>query len=65
LEETDPMAKHRTIAAALALLSVAWVAHPALAEKTYDPGASDTEIKLGQTMPYSGPLSAFATLARA
>jgi branched-chain amino acid transport system substrate-binding protein len=65
LEETDPMAKHRTIAAALALLSVAWVADPALAEKTYDPGASDTEIKLGQTMPYSGPLSAFATLARA
>jgi ABC-type branched-subunit amino acid transport system substrate-binding protein len=35
------------------------------AQKHYDPGASDTEIKLGQTMPYSGPLSAFATLGRA
>jgi ABC-type branched-subunit amino acid transport system substrate-binding protein len=37
----------------------------AQAEARYDPGASDTEIKLGQTMPYSGPLSAFATLGRA
>jgi ABC-type branched-subunit amino acid transport system substrate-binding protein len=27
------------------------------ADKKYDEGASDTEIKLGQTMPYSGPLS--------
>ena len=28
---------------------------PAVAQKKYDPGASDSEIKLGQTMPYSGP----------
>ena len=38
---------------------------PAFAQKKYDPGASDTEIKLGQTMPYSGPLSGFATLGKA
>jgi ABC-type branched-subunit amino acid transport system substrate-binding protein len=38
---------------------------PAPAQKKYDPGASDTEIKIGQTMPYSGPLSAFGTLGRA
>ncbi len=37
----------------------------ASAETRYGPGVSDTEIKLGQTMPYSGPLSAFATLGRA
>ena len=37
----------------------------ASAQKKYDPGASDTEIKIGQTMPYSGPLSAFGTLGRA
>src|SRR3984957_3014826 len=37
----------------------------AFAQKHYDSGASDTEIKLGQTMPYSGPVSAFATLGRA
>jgi branched-chain amino acid transport system substrate-binding protein len=32
-------------------------AGPALAEKKYGPGATDSEIKLGQTMPYSGPAS--------
>src|SRR6266478_10191207 len=34
------------------------------AEKQYDPGASDTSIKIGNTMPYSGPNSAFAVLGR-
>ncbi len=34
-------------------------------EKKYDPGASDTEIKLGQTMPYSGPNSTFGVYGRA
>ena len=33
--------------------------------KRYDPGASDTEIKLGQTMPYSGPASAYGTVGKA
>jgi len=32
---------------------------PAQAQKTYSPGASDTEIKLGQSTPLSGPASAF------
>jgi hypothetical protein len=31
----------------------------ARAEKKYGPGASDTEIKIGQTMPYSGPASIY------
>ena len=35
------------------------------AEKKYDPGASDTSIKIGSTMPYSGPNSAFAVVGRA
>jgi len=30
----------------------------------YDPGASDTEIKIGQTMPYSGPGSAFSAIGK-
>jgi branched-chain amino acid transport system substrate-binding protein len=34
------------------------------AEKKYGPGASDTEIKLGQTVPYSGPASAFSSYGR-
>jgi ABC-type branched-subunit amino acid transport system substrate-binding protein len=34
------------------------------AEKKYGPGVTDTEIKLGQTMPYSGPASAYGTIGR-
>jgi ABC-type branched-subunit amino acid transport system substrate-binding protein len=34
-------------------------------EKKYDSGASDTEIKIGQTMPYSGPASGYGTQGRA
>src|SRR5579862_4360757 len=41
------------------LLSAFMVASPALAQKAYSPGASDTEIKLGQSTPLSGPASAF------
>ena len=36
----------------------------ALAEKKYDPGATDTEIKIGHTNPYSGPASAYGTIGR-
>jgi branched-chain amino acid transport system substrate-binding protein len=38
---------------------------PALAAGTYGPGASDTEIKLGQTMPYSGFASSVSTIGKA
>ncbi len=34
------------------------------AEKKYDPGASDTEIKIGQTVPHSGPGSLYGVLGR-
>jgi branched-chain amino acid transport system substrate-binding protein len=34
-------------------------------EKKYGPGVSDTEIKLGQTAPYSGPASSFGATTRA
>jgi ABC-type branched-subunit amino acid transport system substrate-binding protein len=37
---------------------------PAAAQKLYDTGATDAEIKIGQTMPYSGPLSSYATLGK-
>ena len=36
-------------------------ASPSLAKK-YDPGANDTEIKIGNTMPYSGPQSAYSVV---
>jgi branched-chain amino acid transport system substrate-binding protein len=40
-------------------LSALLTTSPALAQKAYSPGASDTEIKLGQSTPLSGPASAF------
>ena len=36
----------------------------ALAQKKYDPGASDTEIKVGNTNPYSGPASAYGAIGK-
>src|SRR5690348_12939055 len=48
-----------------ALLALTLAAGPAIAEKKYDPGATDTEIKLGQSYPYSGPVSAYSTVAKA
>ena len=55
----------QTIAVAAAVLFLIWGNAPAYAEKHYGPGVTDTEIKLGQTMPYSGPASAYATIGRA
>jgi branched-chain amino acid transport system substrate-binding protein len=40
------------------------LAGPAAAEKKYGPGVTDTEIKIGQTMPYSGPSSIWGMLGR-
>ncbi|HKU95873.1 MAG TPA: ABC transporter substrate-binding protein [Vineibacter sp.] len=37
----------------------------AMAQKRYSPGASDTEIKIGQTMPYSGPASSYGVIGKA
>jgi branched-chain amino acid transport system substrate-binding protein len=51
--------------AVAAFIAFASCVDPASAQKKYDPGATDSEIKLGQTMPYSGPLSGFITLAKA
>ncbi|HUB94885.1 MAG TPA: hypothetical protein VL993_03155, partial [Stellaceae bacterium] len=57
---------NRSGTAALAILfGVTLICGPAAAEKKYGPGVSDTEIKLGQTMPYSGPLSALGSYGRA
>ncbi|MFN0313921.1 MAG: ABC transporter substrate-binding protein [Burkholderiales bacterium] len=46
-------------------LALALASQPAGAEKKYSPGASDSEIKIGQTMPYSGPVSAYGAIGRA
>ena len=50
------------LSAALALCTA--MTGPVLAQKKYDSGASDTEIKIGNIMPYSGPASAYAAIGR-
>ena len=49
---------------AIATLLTAAFASSAFAQKKYDPGATDTEIKIGNIMPYSGPASAYATIGK-
>ncbi|WP_027570166.1 ABC transporter substrate-binding protein [Bradyrhizobium sp. URHA0013] len=51
------------VLAAFALCTA--MGNPALAQKKYDSGASDTEIKIGNIMPYSGPASAYAAIGKA
>jgi branched-chain amino acid transport system substrate-binding protein len=46
-------------------VALALSASSAQAQKNYDPGATDTEIKIGQTVPFSGPASAYATIGKA
>jgi branched-chain amino acid transport system substrate-binding protein len=53
------MARNWLQLSAAALIGAALAAGPAAAQKKYSPGASDKEIKIGQTNPYSGPASAY------
>ncbi len=50
------------VTATLGIAAVA--ASPVAAQKKYDPGASDSEIKIGNIMPYSGPASAYAEIGK-
>ena len=47
-----------------ALLAAAFASPAVFAQKKYDPGATDTEIKIGNTNPYSGPASAYGTIGK-
>jgi branched-chain amino acid transport system substrate-binding protein len=47
------------------VVATALSASAAYAQKKYDTGATDTEIKIGQTVPFSGPASAYATIGKA
>ena len=59
------MLTRRLLTTATVAFSLALASSLALAQKKYDPGASDTEIKIGNTMPYSGPASAYGTIGKA
>ena len=55
-----PTHKLAIFSAALAVLAAS--SSGALAQKKYDTGATDTEIKIGNIMPYSGPASAYGVI---
>ncbi|MGI4815858.1 MAG: ABC transporter substrate-binding protein [Janthinobacterium lividum] len=50
----------RALPGAIGLLLCAALTNVAFAAKQYGPGASDTEIRIGNTMPYSGPASVYS-----
>jgi branched-chain amino acid transport system substrate-binding protein len=56
--------KPRIAAFATAVIAFAAVSSSALAQKKYDTGATDTEIKIGNIMPYSGPASAYGVIGK-
>jgi branched-chain amino acid transport system substrate-binding protein len=53
------------LAAPLAALGASLLARAGLAEEAKTPGVTASDIKIGQTMPYSGPASAYAQVGRA
>jgi branched-chain amino acid transport system substrate-binding protein len=55
----------RRLLSIAAILAAALASPASLAQKKYDPGANDKEIKIGNIMPYSGPASAYGTIGKA
>ena len=58
------MVPERVRTAALAAAVIVVSSGVALAQKKYDTGATDTEIKIGNIMPYSGPASAYGVIGK-
>jgi branched-chain amino acid transport system substrate-binding protein len=59
------LARRKHLIAAVATGAIAFASTGgALAQKKYDSGASDTEIKIGNIMPYSGPASAYGVIGK-
>jgi branched-chain amino acid transport system substrate-binding protein len=58
------MAIKRAIVTALSAASLVLASGLALAAGQYGPGVTDTEIKIGNTMPYSGPASAYGVIGK-
>src|ERR1700704_2414116 len=54
----------RIAAFSTAVIVFATISGSALAQKKYDTGATDTDIKIGNIMPYSGPASAYGVIGR-
>ena len=56
--------RRENLAALAMLVAGVLVTALALAQKKYDPGASDSEIKIGNIMPYSGPASSYGVIGK-
>src|SRR5258705_14017363 len=56
--------KLRIAAFSTAVIAFAAMSGSAFAQKKYDTGATDTEIKIGNIMPYSGPASAYGVIGK-
>ena len=56
--------RFQVVAASAAFALCTAMTGPVLAQKKYDSGASDTEIRIGNIMPYSGPASAYAAIGK-
>src|ERR1700757_2209647 len=54
----------RLVALSIAIILLVVLGSSALGQKKYDTGATDTEIKIGNIMPYSGPASAWSVIGR-
>jgi branched-chain amino acid transport system substrate-binding protein len=59
-----PFTANKLAVAAAALAICVASTGGALAQKKYDSGATDTEIKIGNIMPYSGPASAYGVIGK-
>ena len=59
-----PVTTRRLAIASAAFVVFAASSGSALAQKKYDTGATDTEIKIGNIMPYSGPASAYGVIGK-
>ena len=58
------LSRRQSRIAALATAVITLTSGAALAQKKYDTGATDTEIKIGNIMPYSGPASAYGVIGK-
>jgi ABC-type branched-subunit amino acid transport system substrate-binding protein len=57
--------KRHWVASAALVIALGCVAGAAATKQKYDPGVSDSEIKIGQSVPYSGPYSVYGQIGKA
>jgi branched-chain amino acid transport system substrate-binding protein len=62
---TNPTRRSTLLMPLAAIAASSLPAGAAFGQKKYGPGVTDTEIKIGQTLPYSGPASAYGQIGRA